>query len=63
MVNLKYFLSELQKYDISHEAHTFAGVPHGQAGMKMIDGYEKYPNFNLWVLLADEFLEDLNNDK
>ena len=40
------------------EVHTFAGVPHGQGGITIV-GEKTYPNFQLWLQLADVFLQDV----
>lgn len=57
--NLNYVYPSLVEHGVPVEVHTFAGTPHGQAGMKILDGYVKYPNFEMWVKLADYFLIDL----
>ncbi len=57
--NFNYVYPQLLERKIPVEIHTFAGVPHGQAGVELIDGCIKYPNFQLWVPLADAFLMDL----
>ena len=59
MQNLDHYVQELKAAEVPLEVHTFAGVPHGVAGIKIIDGYEKYPNFNLWIPLADAFMQDV----
>ena len=57
--NLNYVYPDLLAHGVEVEVHTFAGVPHGQAGMALLDGYVKYPNFQMWVPLADAFLQNL----
>jgi len=57
--NLNYVYPTLIQQGIPVEIHTFAGVPHGQAGVELLDGMVKYPNFQMWVKLADYFLMDL----
>lgn len=59
MDNLNYTYPDLIEHGVKVEVHTFAGVPHGQAGAKLLDGYVKYPNFELWLTLADAFLQDI----
>lgn len=41
------------------EMHTFAGTPHGVAGRKLLDGDILYPNFDMWLPLADYFMQDV----
>jgi acetyl esterase/lipase len=59
MDNLNYVYPDLIAHGIKAEIHTFAGTPHGQAGVKLIDGKVKYQNFELWYLLADAFMMDV----
>ena len=61
--NLNYVYPDLVAHGIKVEVHTFAGTPHGQAGRKIVDGYVKYPNFEMWEQLADYFLMDLFREK
>ena len=61
--NLNYVYPSLLAQGVPVEIHTFAGTPHGQAGTKILDGYVKYPNFELWVTLAEYFLMDLFRKK
>lgn len=56
MDNINKLYPELVSRGITVEIHTFAGVPHGQAGQKLLDGYVKYPNFETWEILADQFI-------
>ncbi len=56
--NFNYVYPQLLEHGVKVEIHTFAGTPHGQAGAKLLDGYYKYPNFQMWVPLADYFLMD-----
>lgn len=60
-------LYELLPLQLAHgvdmEIHTFAGVPHGQAGNPLVVGAVHYPNFQLWLPLADAFLQDRFNKK
>ncbi|MBQ5960765.1 MAG: hypothetical protein IJL53_08925 [Firmicutes bacterium] len=58
MKNLNYMVPSLLAHDVPVEVHTFAGVPHGQAGIR-ITGAKPFANFDLWVTLADAFLTDL----
>ena len=59
MDNLNWTYPDLVAPGVQVEVHTFAGVPHGQAGAKIFDGKVKYPNFELWLTLADAFLQNL----
>ncbi len=59
MDNLHYTYADLVRHGVTVEAHTFVGVPHGQAGIKILDGEVKYPNFELWLPLADAFLQNI----
>ncbi len=59
MNNLNYVYPDLVKHGVPVEIHTFAGVPHGQAGVRIMDGKVKYPNFELWLPLADAFLQNV----
>ena len=60
--NFNYVYPDLVAHNVKVEIHTFAGTPHGQAGVKLLDGYYKYPNFQMWVPLADYFLQDAFKD-
>ncbi len=60
MDNLHWVYPSLLAQGIPVEVHTFAGVPHGQAGAKINHGgVSPYPNFDLWEPLADAFLQDV----
>lgn len=59
MDNLRATYPELLAHGVELEVHTFAGVPHGQAGAPLVTGDVKYPNFQLWLPLADAFLQDV----
>lgn len=60
MNNLYHYLNELVDHNVPVEVHTFAGVPHGIAGFKILNGgIEQYPNFNLWIPLADAFMQEI----
>lgn len=59
MKNLNYVYPQLVKHGVTVEIHTFAGTPHGMAGIDLIDGEVKYPNFQLWEPLADAFMLDI----
>ena len=61
--NLNYVYPELLAHGVETEVHTFAGVPHGQAGVRVLDGYVKYPNFQTWVSLADAFMQNIYHKK
>ena len=57
--NMNKLYTELISHGITVEIHTFSGVPHGQAGRKLMDGCVKYPNFETWEVLADQFLTNI----
>lgn len=59
MDNLNATYPDLIAHGVQVEVHTFAGVPHGQAGAKIMDGEVKYPNFEMWLPLADAFMQDV----
>ena len=59
MDNLNDTYPDLLAHGVPVEVHTFAGVPHGQAGMRILDGEVKYPSFELWLPLADAFLQNV----
>lgn len=56
--NINKLHPELVGRGVTVEIHTFTGVPHGQAGRKLLDGYVKYPNFEAWEMLADRFMQN-----
>ena len=56
MDNLRWVYQDLLKHGIRAEVHTFTGVPHGQAGVTIFGNYN-YPNFELWLPLADAFMQ------
>lgn len=59
MENLKAMYPDLIAHDVPVELHTFSGTPHGQAGIKLLDGEVKFKNFELWLPLADSFLQHI----
>lgn len=59
MDNLRYVYPDLKAHGVEAEVHTFAGVPHGMAGDKVFTGRVDYPNFELWIPLADAFMQDV----
>lgn len=59
MENLNAVYPDLLAHGVQVEVHTFAGVPHGQAGMEFLGREKDYPNFTLWQLLADSFMQDV----
>ena len=61
--NLYELLPQQLAHGVEVEIHTFAGVPHGQAGNPLVVGAVHYPNFQLWLPLADAFLQDQFNKK
>ena len=63
MANLRYTVPDLIQHGVEVEVHTFAGVPHGQAGARILTGEPKYPSFELWLPLADAFLQDVYRKK
>ena len=56
MPNICKLYPELIERGITVELHTFAGVPHGKAGSRLVDGFVQYPGFETWESLADAFL-------
>lgn len=62
MDNLHYVYPQLREHGVEMEIHTFAGVPHGKAGVKLI-GEEGYENFALWLPLSDAFMQDVYRKK
>lgn len=56
MKNLNATVADLLKHNVEVEIHTFSGVPHGQSGVT-IYGENKYPHFQLWLPLADVFMQ------
>ena len=56
--NLNAVLPDLLAHGVETEVHTFAGVPHVQGGITIV-GEKTYPNFQLWLQLADVFLQDV----
>ena len=56
MENLNATVLDLQAHNVEVEIHTFSGVPHGQSGVGFY-GENKYPHFQLWLPLADAFLQ------
>lgn len=49
---------DLLLHGISAEVHTFTGVPHGQAGVSILGNHD-YPDFELWLILADAFMKKI----
>lgn len=62
MENLHWTYQDLLAHGIRAEVHTFAGVPHGQAGVSIL-GNREYPNFELWLPLADAFMQRVYQKK
>ena len=62
MDNLHYMEPELLAHGVRTEVHTFAGVPHGKAGISFVWD-EQWPNFNLWLPLADAFMQDVYRNR
>ena len=58
MDNLNAVLPDLLAHGVETEVHTFAGVPHGQGGITVM-GENRCSNFQLWLPLADAFLQDI----
>lgn len=58
MDNLNATLPDLMSHHVEVEVHTFAGVPHGQSGVT-IYGENPYPHFQLWLPLADAFMQNV----
>ena len=59
MENLNYVYPIMANQGIEVEVHTFAGVPHGVAGLKFRGGEHPYPTFDLWYTLADAFMQNV----
>lgn len=59
MDNLHATYPDLIAHGVPVEVHTFAGTPHGKAGIRIVDGAVNFPNFELWLPLADAFLQDV----
>lgn len=59
MENLNYVYPIMTRQGIPVEVHTFAGVPHGVAGLKFRGGEHPYPTFDMWYTLADVFMQDV----
>ena len=57
--NINRLYPGLVSHGVTVEVHTFSGVPHGQAGRKLMDGTVKYPNFEAWEMLADHFMQNI----
>ena len=49
--------ADLLTHGVPVEIHTFSGVPHGKVGIRLTDGKINYPNFELWLPLADVFMQ------
>lgn len=58
MKNLNATLPDLMAHHVEVEVHTFSGVPHGQSGVTIYGG-NPYPHFQLWLPLADAFLQNV----
>ncbi len=61
MNNLHYVYPDLVAHGVPVEVHTFAGVPHGKAGASILG--DAYANFDLWLPLADAFMQDVYEKK
>lgn len=59
MENLNETYPQLIAQGVQVEMHTFAATPHGVAGRKLVDGEVRYPLFELWMALADGFMQDV----
>jgi len=57
LANLYPVFCQLTERGTPVEVHTFSGHPHGYAGWKIMNG-KGFPNFDLWVPLADHFMRD-----
>lgn len=56
--NLNATLPDLMAHHVEVEVHTFSGVPHGQSGATIYGNYS-YPHFQLWLPLADVFMQNV----
>jgi acetyl esterase/lipase len=63
MENLNYVYPIMTNQGIPVEVHTFAGVPHGVAGLRFREGAHPYPTFDLWYTLADAFMQNVYSRK
>jgi len=51
---------DLVAHGVQTEFHTFTGMPHDQAGSKILNnGVSRYPSFDLWIPLANYFMQDV----
>ena len=57
IINLNTVLMDHFQLGTRLEIHTYAGHPHGFAGMSIIDGKGR-PDFDSWVKHADVFMQD-----
>lgn len=57
--NLYYVLPDLVAHNVPVEVHTFAATPHGRAAYHRVWEKEDHKNFDLWVPLADAFMQDV----
>lgn len=57
MVNFNFAVADLIAHDVELELHTFAGTPHGVAGKSRLNTGENYQAFDLWLPLADNFMQ------
>ena len=58
MENLNATWADLIAHGVEVEVHTFSGVPHGQSGVSFYGNYS-YPHFQLWLPLADTFMQNV----
>ena len=61
--NFNFVYPDLLAHNVPVEVHTFAGVPHGQAGATITKDGQQFPSFDLWEPLADYFLMDVFKEK
>ena len=54
--NLNPYVQDLRDHGVIVEMHTFAGAPHGLAGAA-VRGPLKFPSFQLWLPIADAFMD------
>lgn len=57
--NLYYVLPDLLAHGVPVEIHTFAATTHGRAAYHRVWEKEDRKNFDLWVPLADAFMQDV----
>lgn len=57
--NFPFHYMSLVEHQIPVEVHSFSGAGHGIGGISILDENAVNPNFELWILLADSFMQDV----